>query len=82
MSAAAQAIKLADVIANVRDVREDPDPSWSPERKADYVRYALDVLNGILDPNLELAAALRREVRAFHSTASPREEVHNELQAG
>ena len=70
MSPDAQAIKLADVLANVRDVREDPDPSWSPKRKADYVRYALGVLNAITDPNRELAAALRYEVREFERAAS------------
>lgn len=65
MSPDAQAIKLADVLANVRDVREDPAPSWDAARKAAYVRYALGVLAAIDEPNRRLAAALRREARAL-----------------
>lgn len=70
MSSEAQAIKLADVIANVHDVRTDPDSSWSPERKEAYVRYAPGVLNAIAAPNARLAVALRGKIRAFDQSVS------------
>lgn len=64
MSRDAQQIKLADVLANVRDVREDPAPSWDDARKAGYLRYALGVLDAIADPPRGLGAAVADEVRA------------------
>lgn len=55
LSDAAKRVKLADKIANLRDVAHSPPPSWSLERRQtyfDWARSVIDRLRGV-DPRLE-----------------------------
>ena len=49
----AKLVKLADKICNLRDLRDCP-PDWSPERIADYHRFAKDVYRGLKGTNAAL----------------------------
>jgi len=55
LSAWAKQIKIADKICNVRDITYTPPPSWSLERRREYLRWAEKVVAGCRgsNPNLE-----------------------------
>ena len=40
-------MKLADKIANVRDVGQLPPSDWSIERRHEYVQWAMRVIDGL-----------------------------------
>ena len=63
-SVEAKLVKLADKIANLRDIRTSPPADWSEERKADYFQWARDVVAGLRGTNAGLEAA-------FDAVASP-----------
>ena len=46
-SPGAKLVKLADKIANVRDLAASPPADWSAERRAEYVRWAGAVVEGL-----------------------------------
>jgi guanosine-3',5'-bis(diphosphate) 3'-pyrophosphohydrolase len=48
-------VKLADKIANVRDVAAAPPPDWSLQRQRDYFDWARKVVDGVrgVDAGLE-----------------------------
>ncbi len=50
-SGAAAQIKLADKVCNVMDVAYDPPPSWSYERRVEYLDWAERVVSALPDPN-------------------------------
>lgn len=55
-SAAVRLVKLADKTSNVREMADDPPEGWSAERIADYVDWAVAVVDAGcrgLDPALE-----------------------------
>ena len=64
LSSSAKLIKLADKIANVRDVTEDPPSGWSTERRLAYLDWAERVVAGCRGVNSplerEFDAALKR----------------------
>lgn len=60
----AKMIKIADKIANLRDLRTSP-PQWNEERVAAYVRFAKDVGTGCKGVNSLLDVMLDEHVRCF-----------------
>jgi len=56
VSARAKLIKLADKIANVRDVSTTPPSDWSLERRREYLDWTQDVIAGCRGENLGLEA--------------------------
>jgi len=57
ISSRAKLVKLADKIANVRDVGQNPPSNWSVERKHEYANWAKRVVGALGDvsPRLEVA---------------------------
>jgi len=55
LSTAARLVKLADKIANLRDVADDPPKDWPLQRRQDYFDWARDVVAGLrgTHPRLE-----------------------------
>jgi guanosine-3',5'-bis(diphosphate) 3'-pyrophosphohydrolase len=51
LSRRAKAIKLADKIANVRDVMESPPPDWSLARRIEYLDWTEQVVAGCRGTN-------------------------------
>lgn len=49
-------VKLADKIANVRDIADHPPSDWSADRRREYVRWATRVVDGLrgAHPGLEM----------------------------
>lgn len=56
-SKAAKLVKLADKIANLRDLNTMPPADWSEARKADYFRWAKEVVDGLRGVNKHLEVA-------------------------
>jgi GTP diphosphokinase / guanosine-3',5'-bis(diphosphate) 3'-diphosphatase len=50
----AKLIKLADKIANVRNVIESPPPAWDDQRRREYVEWARKVVDQLRGANQEL----------------------------
>jgi guanosine-3',5'-bis(diphosphate) 3'-pyrophosphohydrolase len=55
-SARAQQVKLADKIANLRDIARSPPASWDLERRRAYFDWAKRVIDGVRPQHAELAA--------------------------
>lgn len=53
----AKLVKLADKIANLRDLKATPPADWPPARRAEYVRWAADVVKGLRGTSPALEAA-------------------------
>ncbi|MDZ7753008.1 MAG: HD domain-containing protein [Gammaproteobacteria bacterium] len=53
LSTGAKLVKLADKIANLRDILEAP-PDWSDERKREYFAWANKVVDGLRGVHAEL----------------------------
>ena len=51
LSRRAKAIKVADMIANVRDVVEDPPPDWPLDRRIGYLAWSEKVVAGCRGTN-------------------------------
>ena len=56
-STEAKLVKLADKIANLRDIASSPPADWSEARKAEYFNWAREVVNGLRGTNAHLEAA-------------------------
>ncbi len=56
-SQAARLVKLADKIANLRDVAEHPPSEWPRERRCEYFDWAKRVVDGIRGTHARLEAA-------------------------
>jgi guanosine-3',5'-bis(diphosphate) 3'-pyrophosphohydrolase len=56
-SRGAKLVKLADKIANLRDIAATPPAEWSAERRAEYYRWSSEVVAGLrgVSPALERA---------------------------
>jgi guanosine-3',5'-bis(diphosphate) 3'-pyrophosphohydrolase len=56
-SSEAKLVKLADKISNLRDIVASPPANWPQERKAEYFKWAMDVVSGLrgVSPQLEAA---------------------------
>ena len=64
----AKLIKLADKIANVRNLIESPPANWDEKRKFEYVEWAKEVINQIRGTN----SALEKLFNDLHRQASER----------
>ena len=53
----AKLVKLADKIANLRDISSSPPADWSDARKAEYFDWAKAVVDGLRGTNAALEAA-------------------------
>jgi GTP diphosphokinase / guanosine-3',5'-bis(diphosphate) 3'-diphosphatase len=54
---AAKLVKLADKIANVRDVADHPPSEWPMERRREYFDWAKRVVDGLRGTHAGLEAA-------------------------
>ena len=54
LSPKARSVKLADKIANLRDVADSPPVSWSLARRREYFDWAKQVVDQIPEPPAEL----------------------------
>jgi guanosine-3',5'-bis(diphosphate) 3'-pyrophosphohydrolase len=57
LSRAAKLVKLADKIANLRDVADHPPSEWPLERRREYFKWAKDVVDGLRGTHARLEAA-------------------------
>jgi len=64
-SRGAQVIKLADKISNLRAMALSPPAGWPPERRAEYVAWAQQVVEGCRDASPQLAALFDEAVAAL-----------------
>ena len=64
ISQAAQLVKLADKICNVRDVAGEPPTHWDLERRRAYFEWALEVVDGMRGANPLLEAAFDEAYKA------------------
>ena len=64
ISNAAQLVKLADKICNVRDVASEPPKDWDLERRRAYFEWAREVVDGMRGANPRLEAAFDAAYRA------------------
>jgi len=65
-SPGAAAVKLADKIANVRDIINSP-PDWSEEGKSQYIAWAIEVVSALPPGHQKLRAVFADAVQAFTS---------------
>lgn len=63
LSTRARAVKLADKIANLRDVESNPPPDWSLSRCQDYFDWALAVVEGLRGEHPVLETLFDRQYR-------------------
>ena len=54
LSPRAKLIKLADLSCNLTDILDDPPPSWSKERRGDYLVWTERVIEGCRGTNEKL----------------------------
>lgn len=59
----AKLVKLADKIANLRDLLAAPPADWSPERRLQYFEWAREVVQGLRGCNSSLEAAFDEAYR-------------------
>lgn len=64
-SPGAKLVKLADKIANLRDIAASPPADWDAARKANYVRWASEVVSGMRGTNAALEAAFDAAAASF-----------------
>jgi len=64
ISQAAQLVKLADKICNVRDVAGEPPKDWDLERRRAYFDWARQVVDGMRGVNPSLEAAFDEAYKA------------------
>lgn len=63
ISHAAQLVKLADKICNLRDILAMPPSNWSEERKREYFEWARRVVDGLRGAHAGLEAAFDETYR-------------------
>ena len=63
LSGRAKAIKLADTIANVQDVMENPPPDWSAGRRTEYLEWTKQVVAGCRGANVPLERLYDQVIR-------------------
>ena len=61
----ARMLKIADKTANLNSIRESPPIGWSPHRKAEYVRWAREVVEACGSTNARLEALFEQAARAL-----------------
>ena len=73
LSGRAKAIKLADKIANVRDVMESPPPDWSRARRIAYLDWTEHVVAGCRGANVPLERLYDQVLRKGRATLAASE---------
>lgn len=68
-SAEAKMIKIADKIANLRDLKNSP-PRWDEERVSAYFDFAREVVHGCRGENEQLDALVDNELQDLQAQAS------------
>ena len=68
-TAGAAVIKLADKIANVRDITFYP-PNWTAERKSEYIQWATQVVAALPSGNEKLRTVFAKAVSEFQIKAN------------
>lgn len=63
-SSGAKLVKLADKIANLRDLATSPPHDWPEQRRRDYVLWSAEVVHGLRGSNAALEAAFDAEYAA------------------
>ncbi|MCB1761033.1 MAG: bifunctional (p)ppGpp synthetase/guanosine-3',5'-bis(diphosphate) 3'-pyrophosphohydrolase [Gammaproteobacteria bacterium] len=63
LSIEAKAVKLADKISNLRDLRQLPPPSWSLDRRQAYFDWAKQVVDGLRGDHALLEEIFDRQHR-------------------
>ena len=66
----AKLVKLADKIANLRDIRSDPPADWDAARKENYFNWAAQVVAGLRGINPTLEKAFDRVLSEGPATAA------------
>lgn len=64
LSKSARLVKLADKIANLRDIAASPPASWSLERRRDYFDWAVNVIDRIRGTNPTLETLFDQAAKA------------------
>lgn len=72
ISARAKLVKLADKIANVRDMAERPPADWSASRRVEYVDWARRVVEGLRGAHPVLESIFDQAANATETGASTR----------
>ena len=70
ISARAKLVKLADKIANVRDIAERPPSDWSDGRRCEYAEWAGRVVDGVRGVHPALEAAFDSVANAIQDRSS------------
>ena len=71
-SPGAKLVKLADKIANLRDLASAPPADWSDERRLGYFEWARNVIYGLRGSNTSLEAAFDKAyARGIRSLQAP-----------
>ncbi len=65
LSTEAAMIKIADKIANLRDMNVSPPVHWSEERKKDYLLWATEVVSRIKNPHPKLLVIFQKTISTF-----------------
>ena len=73
LSRAAKLVKLADKIANVRDVADHPPSEWPLERRREYFDWAKAVVDGLRGTHAQLEARSTPRTRAGPGAAGARD---------
>ncbi len=76
-------VKLADKIANVRDIVDRPPSNWTLERRLEYLDWAQRVVQGLPAVSSVLEALFEQECRraADQLTGKNSSDINNESQA-
>ena len=69
-SSAAQLIKIADKLSNIRDMKNDPPEGWSVERRIEYLDFSDRVVEGCRGVSEVLEACYDAVVRDSRETLS------------
>jgi GTP diphosphokinase / guanosine-3',5'-bis(diphosphate) 3'-diphosphatase len=73
-SARAKQLKLADLICNIRSLRENPPHDWARDRKEGYITWARQVFAGLKGSNPVLEEQCLREIEASASFVARQED--------
>jgi len=68
LSPEAVLVKLADKIANIRDIGINPPQGWDDKRRKEYLRWAAEVVNNCPKGNFALEALFAQSLEQAHKT--------------
>ena len=74
----AKLIKLADKTSNLRAITASPSPSWSVQRRLQYVSWAREVVAGLQGVNEWLEAEFGKAAEAADASVRPKPSARSE----